>query len=94
VRLKEPQFVVVDPGVGLGDLRATFAQGLDLRADKDYPALNGFENLVVVTGATIRGDHPVAFYGVIAFLRATLFDRFRTSHATSVVTHYSRAGGH
>jgi hypothetical protein len=86
VRLKEPQFVVIDPGVGLGDLSSSFTQGLDLRADQNDPALDGFEDLVVVTGATIRGDHPVAFRRVVTFLCPTLFDRFRTSHATSVVT--------
>ena len=46
-----------------------------------------------MAGAVICGDHPVTLRGVFAFLDTPLFDRFRSSHVSIVVTRCSRPRG-
>jgi [CysO sulfur-carrier protein]-S-L-cysteine hydrolase len=77
VRLEEPHLAVVHPGVGLANDGLTLAQRLH--------ALEGFQNVVVVTGAAIGGDYPVAV-AVRLRLGAALLDLFRPGHLIIVPT--------
>jgi hypothetical protein len=63
VGLKEPQFPVVDTGVGVANLGLAFSEALDFASDEDNPTFECVDDLVVVAGATIRGDHFVAIAG-------------------------------
>ena len=86
VHLIEPQFVVVETGVALGDLCLAFSERLHLRTHQHDAALEGFDDLVVVAGATIRGDRTVTTGGVNPLLGAPFLYLLRSSHRSSVVT--------
>jgi hypothetical protein len=83
--LEEPQLTLVNTGVTIGDLGFAFAKGLDLGAGKYDATLEGLENVEVVAGATVGGDHPITTRGVRLEFRAPLLHLFRASHAHSVV---------
>ena len=80
VHLIQPQFGVVEARVALGDLGLALAQRLDLGAAQHDAALEGLDDLVVVAGASIRGDHPVTGARVDPLLGALLLDLLGSSH--------------
>ncbi len=59
----EPELAVDDPSVRVLQCDPPAAERLDLRALQDDPALDGLEDLVVVAGAAVGRDHPVAAAG-------------------------------
>jgi proteasome lid subunit RPN8/RPN11 len=84
MRLEQPEFPIVHAGVGLGDLSLAFAQRLHFGPGEDQATFEGLEDLVVVAGATIRGDHAVAVRYFGLRLRAALLHLLGSSHESSV----------
>lgn len=64
VQAVEPQLVVVDTGVGIGDGHFGLAQRLDLGALQHDPALKGFAQFELMAGATIRRNN--AGFGLLS----------------------------
>ena len=85
VHLKDPEFAVVDSRVTSGDLSRSFAQGLDLRAHQNNAALQGLENVKVVSGTTI-GGHDLVVARVLTQFRPAALNDFGSCHQISVVT--------
>jgi len=79
VHLKDPQFAVVDSRVASGDLGRSFTERLDLGADQDNAALEGFQDVEVMSGATI-GGHDLVVARVFAFFRPTALNLFGSCH--------------
>ena len=84
VRLEEPQFAVIHSRVRLGDLGVALTQGLHLRTGQHQAALEGLDDLVVVAGATIRGDHSVTIRYLGLRLGAAFLHLLGSCHTTSV----------
>lgn len=89
---EQPELTVVDPGVALGDLRLAFSQRLHFTAGEHQAAFEGIDDLIVMPGAPIRGDHTVAVY-VRPCVGATFLDLFGSCHVSSVVTSVSPISG-
>jgi len=73
----QPQFVVVDPGIGVGDRDLGLAQRLDFGALEDNSTLKGFGELELVAGATVRRDH--SWFGLLSLGHAWNGSGHRTS---------------
>jgi hypothetical protein len=48
MRLVEPEFTAIDPGVGILDLGSAFSQGFHLTTGEDHPAFEGLKDVVVM----------------------------------------------
>jgi hypothetical protein len=88
VHLEDPQLAAVRASVTPRNLGRTLAQGLDLGADEHNAALEGLENLKVVSGTSI-GGHDLVVARVFSFLGPSALDLFGSCHHVSVLT-YSR----
>ena len=70
VRADQPELVALDPRVGFRDGDFAIANRLDLGPGQHEPGLDRVLNVVLVEGATIRGDHTVTRSPVRLFLGA------------------------
>ena len=93
VGLEQPHLAIIDAGVGLGDDGLAFAQGLHFGAREDHAALEGFEDVVVVTGAAIRGDDAVTI-GIGLGFRPPFLHLLCACHPSSVPTLLATAPRH
>src|ERR1700728_5034467 len=59
VHLEDPELPVVHSRVTTGDLGRSLSKGLDLGSDEHNAALQGLENVIVVSGTAISGDDLV-----------------------------------
>src|SRR5579862_2281607 len=100
---EEPELAVLHAGVCVGELRLAVAERLHLTASQHDPGLERLEDVVVVTGATVGGDGPVArapfaLCGTLGrhLLRsrheATRLRRVRRTRASSPARVAARAG--
>ena len=64
VQVQQEHLVVLDHTEGIGQVRASFAQCLDLRAGEYDAALPGVQDFIVVPRTLVARDQFSGFFGV------------------------------
>src|SRR4051794_15022309 len=85
VHLPKPNFSSLDGGVGVGQLRATVPQGLDLASTEHEACLDALDNLVVMKrGAVLRDVACRGFPGHRSVLAQSAAKPNAAKHVPSV----------